>query len=105
VKYFFLVDGWHVGRVWEFGGLWNESAWKRRPHIKRTNLHIMEQDDPLWLYQVEDAVLMVEVMPEADHPSQDDYKSIGQVVLKRLITADQALERLNAAQGSSSAMA
>jgi hypothetical protein len=89
MKYFFLSDGWVVGRVWEFGGLWNQVAWRRKPHIQRLNLSIHEQDETLWLYQVEQAVLMVEVMPA--HESQS---TIGQVLLKRLITADQVIERL-----------
>lgn len=89
VKYFFLSDGWTTGRVWEFGGLWNELAWQRKPHIRRLNLFIQEQDEKMWLYQVEDTILMVEVRPqEAQKPA------IGQVVLKRLITAEQVIERL-----------
>jgi hypothetical protein len=43
----------------------------------------------LWLYQVEDSVLMVEVKPEGEV-----RQAIGQVVLKRLISADQVIERL-----------
>ncbi|MEB3312586.1 MAG: hypothetical protein VKL98_00385 [Cyanobacteriota bacterium] len=89
MKYFFLSDGWVTGRVWEFGGLWNEAAWQRRPHIRRLNLSINEQGEVLWLYQVEDSVLMVEVKPEGEV-----RQAIGQVVLKRLISADQVIERL-----------
>lgn len=96
MKYFFLSDGWVTGRVWEFGGLWNEVAWQRRPHLCRLNLFIQEQGEILWLYQVEEAVLMVEVMPQGVSKS-----SIGQVVLKRLITADQVIERLVEAQQES----
>jgi len=92
VKYFFLSDGWTTGRVWEFGGLWNELGWQRKPHMRRLNLSIQEQGETLWLYQVEDTVLMVEVRPESD-----TGVPIGQVVLKRLITADQVIERLCAA--------
>jgi hypothetical protein len=89
VKYFFLSDGWSTGRVWEFGGLWDELAWQRRPYIRRLNLFIEEQGEKLWLYQVEDTVLMVEVKP------QDVAKpAIGNVVLKRLISAEQVIERL-----------
>jgi hypothetical protein len=40
---------------------------------------------------------MVEVKPMPDAPSES-AKTIGQVVLKRLITAEQALERLATAQ-------
>ena len=93
VKYFFLSDGWTVGRVWGFGGLWNVNAWRREPEIMRMNLCIVEQGEKLWLYRVEDAVLMVEVMPTAE-ASAESAKTIGQVVLKRLITADQVIERL-----------
>lgn len=93
VKYFFLSDGWTTGRVWEFGGLWNEAAWQRKPQIQRLNLTIQEQGEVLWLHQVEETVLMVEVLPQGMARS-----SIGQVVLKRLITAEQAIERLSEAQ-------
>ena len=89
VKYFFLSDGWTTGRVWEFGGLWNEIAWQRKPQIHRLNLCIQEHDEKLWLYQVEDAVLMIEVRPQGVNA-----QPIGQVVLKRLITAEQAIQRL-----------
>lgn len=93
VKYFFLSDGWVVGRVWELGGLWNESAWRRKPQIQQLELCIWENGEKLWLYRVEEAVLMLEVKPDqaiADVVS----RAIGQVVLKRLITADQAIDRL-----------
>jgi hypothetical protein len=95
VKYFFLSDGWIIGRVWEFGGLWNEGVWRRKPQIERTNLYVTEQQEQLWLYQVEEAVLMVEVKPIAPEESS---QSIGQVVLKRLITAEQAIAHLNTAE-------
>ncbi len=94
MKYFFLSDGWVTGRVWEFGGLWNELGWQRKPHIRRLNLSIQEQGETLWLYQVEETVLMVEVKPEGV-----TSEPIGQVVLKRLITADQVIERLCAVAG------
>ena len=97
MKYFFLSDGWVVGRVWEFGGQWNINAWRREPEIVRINLCIVEQGEKLWLYRVEDAVLMVEVKPIPD-ASANSAKTIGQVVLKRLITAEQAIERLATAQ-------
>ena len=92
MKYFFLSDGWTTGRVWEFGGLWNELGWQRKPHIRRLNLSIQDQGETLWLYQVEETVLMVEVKPESATSGP-----IGQVVLKRLITAEQVIERLCAA--------
>ncbi|MBF2035689.1 MAG: hypothetical protein IGR92_09435 [Leptolyngbyaceae cyanobacterium T60_A2020_046] len=89
MKYFFLSDGWTTGRVWEFGGLWNEAGWQRKPHLQRLELSIQENGEKLWLYQVEDAVLMVEVKPEAAAAGP-----IGQVVLKRLITSEQVIQRL-----------
>lgn len=99
VKYFFLSEGWSVGRVWEFGGLWNERAWRRKPEIDRVNLFILEKGERLWLYQVEDAVIMVEVKPidpPAEHSKPD---TIGQVVLKRLITAEQVIGLLASSSG------
>ena len=75
--------------MWEFGGLWDEVSWQRKPQILRRNLYIEDNGEKLWLYQVEDAVIMVEVKP-----SETTQMPIGQVVLKRLITADQAIERL-----------
>jgi hypothetical protein len=57
--------------------------------MRRLNLSIQEQGETLWLYQVEETVLMVEVKPEGA-----TSEPIGQVVLKRLITADQVIERL-----------
>jgi hypothetical protein len=100
VKYFFLSDGWSVGRVWEFGGLWNEASWRRKPDIGQTPLCIWENNEKLWLYRVEDAVLMVEVKPtvSSDNPAT---RTIGQVVLKRLITAEQAIELLCKAESAS----
>jgi hypothetical protein len=97
VKYFFLSDGWSVGRVWEFGGLWNEASWRRKPDISQTSLCIWEDDEKLWLYRVEDAVLMLEVKPTGviDNAAT---RTIGQVVLKRLITAEQAIDLLCKAQ-------
>jgi hypothetical protein len=104
VKYFFLSDGWSVGRVWEFGGLWNESSWRRKPEIHQTPLCMWDNGEKLWLYRVEEAVLMVEVKPiggTADNPAT---RSIGQVVLKRLISADQALDLLSKADSFSNAI-
>ncbi|WP_242041257.1 hypothetical protein [Leptolyngbya sp. FACHB-261] len=92
MKYFFLAQGWHVGRIWAAGGLWSETAWRRKPRIELMGLYPVDQGESMWLYRVEDAVLMVEVTPESGHPDAN----IGQVVLKRLITADQALERITA---------
>ena len=55
---------------------------------------IWENDEKLWLYRVEDAVLMVEVKPSPTIALTMPNPAIGQVVLKRLITADQAIEIL-----------
>lgn len=98
MKYFFLSDGWTIGRVWELGGLWNETAWRRKPKIERMPLCIWEQGEQLWLYRAEDAVLMVEVQPISQEQISPAAKSIGQVVLKRLMSADQAIDLLCAAQ-------
>ncbi len=98
MKYFFLTDGWAVGRVWSSDGLWNETAWRRQPDIQRMNLCLVEQSEKLWLYRVEDTVLTVEVKLSVTAPGDSAAKPIGQVVLKRLITAEQVIERLGAAQ-------
>ncbi len=97
MKYFFLSDGWTYGRVWEFGGLWDQVSWGRKPEIKRLDCGILQQQEVLWLYAVEDAVLMVEVAPEPELQATSTT-SIGQVVLKRLITAGQVIEVLNRAE-------
>lgn len=94
VKYFFLSEGWTIGRVWEVSGLWDETSWRRKPEIEQTNLCIRENNEKLWLYRVEEAVLMVEVKPIDAALSNPATRSIGQVVLKRLITADQAIDLL-----------
>ena len=91
MKYFFLAEGWTYGRVWEFGGIWNEAAWRRLPEIAKLDCGIMQQGEILWLYQVEDAVIMVEVQPTFSELKP----TIGQVVLKRLITAEEAIEKLH----------
>jgi hypothetical protein len=96
VKYFFLSDGWTYGRVWEFGGLWDRASWRRKPEIKRLNCGILQQGETLWLYEVEDAVLMVEVQPLSE--LEDTASSIGQVLLKRLISAEQVIEVLTRSQ-------
>ncbi len=92
VKYFFLTDGWIVGRVWASDGLWNEAAWRRTPDIERLNLELRTQNETLWLYRVEEAILTVEVKPA--YPASN---AISSVVLKRLISASQIVERLHAA--------
>lgn len=89
MKYFFLSDSWTTGRVWEFGGLWNELAWHREPYLKQRSLCIKENDETLHLYEAEDAILMVEVMPK-----DISQPTIGQVRLKRLLSAEQVIARL-----------
>lgn len=94
MKYFFLSDGWTIGRVWELGGLWDEVAWRRQPDIHRLDLYLQEKGEKLWLYSVEDSVLMVEVKPQPNGNSTSSNSSIGQVVLKRLISAEQVIDLL-----------
>lgn len=104
MKYFFLADGWIVGRVWELGGLWNQKAWRRPPQIDCTRLYIEEHSEKLWLYQVEAAVLMLEVQPSNVESVSTAAQTIGQVVLKRLITAEQVIERFCQAEMISQAL-
>lgn len=107
MKYFFLAEGWTHGRVWELGGLWDENHWRRKPLIERLDLAIQQRHladeaisgskselETLWLYRVEDAVLMIEVKPQ----SQNNNLAIGTVLLKRLISAEQAIEILSQAE-------
>ncbi|MCG9887017.1 MAG: hypothetical protein MH825_15915 [Cyanobacteria bacterium] len=108
MKYFFLSEGWTVGRVWSTEGPWNEVAWRRSPHIERTNLSIIERGETLWLYRAEEAVVMLEVRPSQPSPPSNNSTTaartaaaaqpIGQVVLRRLIDADQVVERLSNGQ-------
>jgi hypothetical protein len=95
VKYFFLSEGWSVGRVWACDGLWQITAWRRQPDIQRLNICLVEKNELLWLYRVEDAVLNVEVKPIT--PAIANH-TIGQVVLKRLMSAEQVIERLGTAE-------
>ena len=62
------------------------------------NLCIWENSEKLWLYRVEDAVLMVEVKPGEAIQGDTASKNIGQVVLKRLMSAEQAIDLLCVAQ-------
>ncbi len=95
MKYFFLSDTWTTGRVWEFGGLWDERAKRRQPHLQKLAICIQENDETLSLFQTEDAVLMLEVVPKTTvHETSAANPTIGQVVLKRLLSADQVIERL-----------
>jgi hypothetical protein len=94
MKYFFLTEGWQIGRVWEFGGLWDIATWRRQPQIDRTNLAIDHKGERLWLYQVEDPILMLEVSP---HSTPENPNNIGQVTIKRLMTPEEAIAQLNQA--------
>lgn len=95
MKYFFLSDSWTTGRVWEFGGLWDARAKRRQPHLQKLAICIQENNETLNLFQTEDAVLMLEVVPKATaHETSAAHSTIGQVVLKRLLSADQVIERL-----------
>jgi len=96
MKYFFLTAGWTYNRIWERSGIWNEVMWRRKPHIKLLPLGVEENGQTLWLYEVEDIIMMVEVVPLSDNVKLD--QNIGQVVLKRLIDSDQVLETLIKAQ-------
>lgn len=94
MKYFFLSDTWVTGRVWEFGGLWDEAARRRKPHLQKQPLCIQENGETLSLYEAEEDILMVEVMPGDPAHAETSQPHIGQVVLKRLLTAEQVLTRL-----------
>lgn len=94
MKYFFLSEGWAVGRVWTVGGLWSETAWRRPPDLQKINLCLWDQNERMWLHRVEDAVLMVEVYPTPDAQKSPSSQSISHVVLTRLINAEQVLEHL-----------
>lgn len=94
MKYFFLSEGWAIGRVWASDGLWQITAWRRQPDIQRMNICLVENNELLWLYRVEETILTVEVKPT----SQVANSTIGQVVLKRLMSAEQVIERLGTAE-------
>ncbi|MBD2160988.1 hypothetical protein H6F46_09810 [Limnothrix sp. FACHB-1083] len=98
-KYFFLADGWIVGRVWSTDGPWSTIAWRRGPRIERTHLSITQQDEVLWLYRAESNIVTIEVKPEPTTTGDGNFNQpIGQVLLTRLISADQVIERLSLAQ-------
>ena len=99
MKYFFLTDGWIVGRVWGVGGLWDQATRRRAPDIEKMNFCLWDQhqQERMWLYRVEDEVLMLEVKPISAPQQGQSQSNIGQVMLTRLITADQVLERLGTA--------
>ncbi len=96
MKYFFLSEGWDVGRVWASEGLWQITAWRRQPDIQRISICLVENNELMWLYRVEDAILTVEVKPTTSTTTAS--KTIGQVVLKRLMSAEQVIDRLSTAE-------
>lgn len=83
-----------MGQVWTVGGLWNETAWRRAPDIQKMPLCLQDKNEQMWLYQVEDAVLMVEIYPTAEADQSTSSQNIGNVVLTRLINAEKVLEYL-----------
>ncbi|MBD2138196.1 hypothetical protein H6F32_11480 [Anabaena sp. FACHB-1237] len=95
MKYFFLAEGWKIGRVWASDGLWQMTAWRRQPEIKQLNVCLMENEDLLWLYSVEADIVTIEVKPVTPELVPD---AIGKVVLKRLMSAEQVIEKLATAQ-------
>jgi len=97
VKYFFLSEGWAIGQIWTVGGLWNETAWRRAPDIKKMSISLWDKDknEQMWLHQVEDAVLMVEIYPTTEAQKSASNQNIGNVVLTRLIDAEKVLEYLS----------
>ncbi|NRB09642.1 MAG: hypothetical protein HRU34_22965 [Richelia sp.] len=97
MKYFFLSEAWKVGRVWAADGLWEITAWRRPPEIKQLDICLVEKDEVLWLYQAETSVLMVEVKPTHSIHVLKLNKTIGQVILRRLMSAEQVIEHLGKA--------
>ena len=95
MKYFFLSEGWAIGQVWTVGGLWNETAWRRKPNIEKMPLCLWDKNEQMWLHQVEDAVLMVEVYPTPSAQKSASSQNIGNVVLTPLINAEKVLEYLS----------
>lgn len=98
MKYFFLTEGWKVGRVWADEGLWQTTAWRRQPEIQRIDVCLEEKNEVLWLHRVENIIVMVEVNPILPPATNGSGQKIGQVVLKRLMSAEQVIERLASAE-------
>ncbi len=97
MKYFFLSEGWTIGRVWATDGLWQVTAWRRSPEIEQLNICLIETSEMLWLYRVEAAVVMVEVKPRDETSLPTSQQAIGQVILRRLMSAEQVIEHLGKA--------
>lgn len=77
--------------MWEFGGLWDEIGRRRKPYLQKQSLCIHENGEVLWLFKTEASVLMVEAKPKRPNC---DQTPIGQVMLKRLLSAEQVIDRL-----------
>jgi len=92
MKYFFLTEGWKIGRIREFGGLWDSNARRREPYLQALPICLIENEEKFVLYEVEDDVLMVEVL--APNQEENASSSIGQVILKRLMSAEQVIRYL-----------
>ncbi|MDJ0801160.1 MAG: hypothetical protein QNJ51_30875 [Calothrix sp. MO_167.B12] len=97
MKYFFLSAGWTVGRVWATDGLWQVTAWRRSPEIQQLDICLVEKNELLWLYRVEPVVVMVEVKPMDNTQLPVSKQTIGQVILRRLMSAEQVIEHLGKA--------
>lgn len=83
-----------MGRVWEQGGAWQGRGQRQKHQIRPLNLGIQEAQEVLWLHAVEENVLMVEVIPGETISD----RSLGQVILRRLIDAEAAIARLATAE-------
>nr|WP_228014708.1 hypothetical protein [Fortiea sp. LEGE XX443] len=75
--------------------MWQITAWRRQPDIQRMNICLVENTELLWLHSTEEAVITIEVKPTK--PEITNH-TIGKVVLKRLMSAEQIIERLNMAE-------
>jgi hypothetical protein len=93
MKYFFLTEGWSYKRIWGNNGIWEEAVWRRKPHITLLNIAIVENNEILWLHEVEDAILMVEVIPVTEKAKET--APFAQVMLKRLIDCEQVIQTLS----------
>jgi len=62
------------------------------------NLAIIEKGEKMWLYRVEDSVLMLEVKPSPELVPKDH--TIGQVLIKRLMNSEQVIDRLSMIQAT-----
>jgi hypothetical protein len=61
------------------------------------NICLVEKGELFWLFRVEDAVITVEVKPITSVPTVTSGQGIGKVMLRRLMSAEQVIERLGTA--------